>query len=210
METQSASEASIPCDLALNWSRAGIPDRNDEAAWQILQAGGGIHALSLPWWELWGMPTSNQKGWRYPTITSTDPWTTKQIHSYHIPSFLWLPFQICFISLTWDRKCPHEGEIGLKVMASNTGLWKGKVVSHDGLLRKHVSCHTNSPQASIPLSASSSLTSVGKAGVTETVVWVNSKHSVKVTVLSPSAPAPHSEEGRAKGNGLMQCYLGQK
>lgn len=99
------------------------------------------------------------------------------------------------------QKCPQEREARLKIMASNTGLWKGKVLSHDCLLRKCVSCHTNSPQPSTPLSVSSSLTSVGKAGATGAVVWVGNKHSVKVTVSSPSAPALYSEESRAEGKG---------
>lgn len=72
---------------------------------------GRVHPCSPPW-QLWRMPTLNKKGWEYPTITRAEASTTKQIHSYHIPSFLWLPFQICFMSLTWDKNAHRKEKPG--------------------------------------------------------------------------------------------------
>ena len=90
---------------------------------------------------------------------------------------------------------------------------RGKAISYGCLLRKvsfvFFFFKESTGSYSYPCFFSHSpWTSVGKAGATGERVWVASNYNMTVMVSAPSAPAPSSEEGRARWN-WYSGYLGE-
>ena len=90
---------------------------------------------------------------------------------------------------------------------------RGEVISYGYLLREGIFFffffkESTGSYSYLCFFSHSSWTSVGKAGATRERVWVASKYDVTVMVSAPSAPAPTSEEGRAKWN-RYSSYLGE-